>query len=71
MHERIRQINHHGKQVLVVDLSNCSAVEVAKILRAVPELVTTRPSENLKKFSRREFPTFKTREEALTWLAKD
>ena len=27
--------------------------------------------ENLKKFSRREFPTFKTRHEALEWLAKD
>jgi hypothetical protein len=28
-------------------------------------------SENLSSFSRREFPTFKTREEALAWLAKD
>jgi hypothetical protein len=27
--------------------------------------------ENLKSFSRRDFPTFKTRNEALTWLAKD
>ena len=43
MHERIRLINHHGKQVLLVDLSNCSAVEVEKIVRAVPEFVTTRP----------------------------
>ena len=43
MRERIRLINHHGKQVLVVDLSNCSAVEVEKIVRAVPEFVTTRP----------------------------
>jgi hypothetical protein len=27
--------------------------------------------ENLKGFSRREFPAFKTRDEALTWLVKD
>jgi hypothetical protein len=27
--------------------------------------------ENLKSFSRREFPTFKTRAEALEWLAAD
>ncbi len=107
IHERIRLINHHGKQVLLVDLSNCAAVEVEKIVRAVPEFVTTRPRgsvlilsdftgasfdeeavramkesavfdkpyikksawvgaesfseafrDNLKSFSRREFPTF-------------
>src|ERR1700737_4950519 len=28
-------------------------------------------SESVKNFSRREFPAFKTREEALTWLTKD
>ena len=28
-------------------------------------------SKSLSSFSRREFPTFKTREEALAWLAKD
>jgi hypothetical protein len=27
--------------------------------------------ENLRSFSRREFPVFKTRDEALAWLAKD
>jgi hypothetical protein len=115
MHERIRLINHHGKQVLFVDLSNCSAVEVEKIARAVPEFVTTQPRgsvlilsdftgasfneeavrvmkesavfdkpyikksawvgaesfseafrENLKSFSRREFPTFKNRRKLCT-----
>ena len=120
MHERIRLINHHGKQVLEVDLSNCSTAEVEKIVRAVPEFVTTRPRgsllilsdftgasfdqeairamkesavfdkpyikksawvgaesfpealrESLKSFSRREFPTFKTRQEALDWLVED
>ena len=120
MHERIHLINHHGKQVLLVDLSNCSAVEVQKIARAVPEFVTTRPrgsvlilsdftgasfneeavramkesavfdkpyikksawvgaesfpeafKGDLKSFSRREFPTFKNRQEALNSLVED
>jgi hypothetical protein len=113
-------ITHHGKQILLVDLSNCSAAEVEKIVRSVPELVTTGPcgsvlilsdftgasfdeeairvmqqtavfdkpyvkksafvgienlpqgfSGSVSSFSRREFPDFKTREEALAWLAKD
>jgi hypothetical protein len=120
MHERIRLIDHHGQQVLLVDLSNCSAVEVEKIARAVPEFVTTQPrgsvlilsdftgasfdeeavramkesavfdkpyikksawvgaenfpkafKDNLKSFSRREFPTFKNRQEALNSLVED
>jgi hypothetical protein len=120
MHERIRLINHHDKQVLVVDLSNCSAAEVERIVRALPEFVTTRPLgsvlilsdltgasfdqdairamkesavfdkpyikksawvggeslpeaflKNLKSFSRREFPTFAARQEALNWLVDD
>lgn len=118
--DHIRFITHQGKQILLLDLSNCSAAEVGKIFRAVPELVTTRPwgsvlilsdfrgasidqeairvmketavfdkpyvkksawtgaenfprvfSENLRSFSRREFPVFETREEALAWLVKD
>ena len=120
MTDRTGFITHHGKQILLVDLSNCSAAEVEKTCRAVPELVTTRPrnsvlilsdftgasfdeeairvmkeaavfnkphikksawvgtensprgfSENLSSFSRREFPAFRNREEALAWLAKD
>jgi diguanylate cyclase (GGDEF)-like protein/PAS domain S-box-containing protein len=118
--DRLRFITHEGKQILLIDLSNCSAAEVEKMFRAVPELVTTRPrgsvliltdfkgasfdqeairvmketavfdkpyvkksawagtegvphvfSANLSSFSRREFPAFETREEALSWLAKD
>jgi hypothetical protein len=41
--ERVRFITHQGKQILIVDLSHCSAVEVERIIRALPELVTTRP----------------------------
>ena len=40
---RIRFITHQGKQILLVDLSNCSTAEVERIVRAVPEVVTTRP----------------------------
>jgi hypothetical protein len=117
MSERIHLINHRGKQVLMVDFSNCSPSEVEKIARAVPDYVITQPrgsvlvlsdftgasldqdairtiketavfdkpyinksalvgggnlsevlGENLKDFSRREFPTFKSRQEALSWL---
>ena len=120
MTDRIRFITHHKKQILLVDLSNCSGAEVEKIVRAVPELVTTRPrnsvliltnfagasfnedalralkeaavfdkpyvkksawvgaedfpevfSMSMKSFSRREFPSFETREEALAWLVMD
>jgi len=41
--EHIRFITHQGKQILLLDVSNCSAAEVGKIFRAVPEVVTTRP----------------------------
>ena len=120
MTDRIRFIVHQGKRILLVDLSNCSASEVEKIIRELPNVVTTRPRasvlilsdftgasfdqdavramkesavfdkpyvkksawmgaeslpemfrEELKSFSRREFPAFENREAALTWLAKD
>ena len=120
VHERIQFISHKKKQILLVDLSNCSAREVEKIARAAPETVTAQPrgsvlllsdftgasfdkealramkesavfdkpyikksawvgaenfpevfGQNLKAFSRREFPTFKTRQEALNWLVGD
>lgn len=118
--DRTRFITHQGKQVLLVDLSNCSAAQVQEIIRALPELVTTRPrnsvlilsdfigasfdeealrvmketavfdkpfikktawvganylpdafAKNLSSFSRRDFPDFATREDALAWLVKE
>ena len=115
--DRIRFITHRGKQVLFIDLTNCSAAEVKKISRLVPTYVTTMPKgsvlllcdftgsqvdraaaerlkqdtvfdrpylkrsawvgtesiphvlyENIKSFSQRSLPSFKTREEALDWL---
>jgi ABC-type enterochelin transport system ATPase subunit len=35
-------IAHQRKQILLVDLTNCSSVEVEQIVRALPDLVTTR-----------------------------
>jgi hypothetical protein len=118
--DRIRFIGHQGKEILLVDLSNCPANEVAEIARAVPDYTTVRPRgsvlvltdftgaafdrdavraiketavfdkpfvkksalvgtedlpvsfyDELKTFSRRELLPFKTREEALDWLAVD
>jgi hypothetical protein len=118
--DRVRFITHQGKQIILVDLSHCSAAEVETVLRDLPELVTKQPRgsvlilsdftgasfdadamrvmkeaavfdkpyikktawlgaaylpsefvDMLKSFSRREFPTFTSREEALAWLVKD
>jgi hypothetical protein len=120
MTDHVLFITHQGREILLVDLSNCSAAEVEKILRALPDVVTTRPrssilaltdftgaslgaeairvlketaafdkpfvkksaflgienlpqgfSENVSNFSRREFPAFKTRDEALAWLVQE
>jgi len=120
MPDRVRFITHQGKQILLVDLSHCSAAEIEQVLRELPDIVTARPrgsvlifsdftaacfdgealrvmketavfdkphikktawigtesfpqefSQSLTKFSGREFPTFKSREEALAWLVKD
>ena len=113
-------ITERGKQILLVDLSNCSAREVEEIARAAPEIITKQPRgsililsdftgasfdreairamkesavfdkpyirksawigaehfpqqfyQELKAFSGREWPTFKTRNEALKWLVSD
>jgi len=120
MEDRIRFIEHRGKQILFIDLSNCSAAEVKRISELVPKFVTTHPKgslllladfsgaefdrgtlttmkeaavfdrphikksawvgtenlpkifyEHIKVFSQRELPTFKTREQALDWLAEE
>jgi hypothetical protein len=40
--DHIHFIHHERKQILLLDLSNCSAAEVSKIFQAVPEFVTLR-----------------------------
>jgi hypothetical protein len=118
--DHIQLINYQRKQVLLLDLSNCSPAEVGKIFQAVPQFVTTRRRDSvlilsdftgasfdpeairamkeaavfdkpyvkksawtgtgnfpqalatdISSFSRRKFPVFETRKEALAWLAKD
>ena len=43
MIDRVQFIANQGKQILLVDLSNCSPTNVYKIIRTVPDLVATRP----------------------------
>jgi len=43
MEDRIRFIEHKGKQILLVDVSHCTPVEVAKIALLVPSYVTSEP----------------------------
>lgn len=120
MEDRIRLVEHKGKHVLLVDVSNCTAEEVASTARLVPSFVAAQPKgsvllladftgaafdkaaievlkqatvfdrphlkksawvgteslpkvfyDNIKSFSQRSLPTFKTREEAMDWLAED
>ena len=115
--DRVRWITHQGKQILFLDLTNCTAQEVIQSVNEVQRIVTTQPINSvrtlsdlngaqfsrdavtriqevavfdrphvsraallgadslpqvfydaLKAFSRREFPRFKTREEAMDWL---
>jgi hypothetical protein len=119
MEDRIRFIDYQGKRILLIDVSHCSANELAKIAQIVPSYVQSEPLgsvllladftgaefdriaidrlkesavfdrphlkqsawvgieklpkvfyEHIKSFSRRELPTFKTREEAMQWLVQ-
>lgn len=118
--ERSRFITHGGKRILELDLTRCSASEVERVVRVLPDHVIAEPlasvlmlvdftgasfdnealrtmketaifnkahikktawigteslpeshRQDMSKFSRREFPVFKDRGEALDWLAKD
>jgi hypothetical protein len=120
MLDRIRFTTHKNKQILLVDLSHCTAKEVQEIIRALPEHVSKHSrgsvlilsdftgasfdeealramkeaavfdkpyvkksawvgaqnlpdafSTSMESFSRREFPKFENRDEALSWLVKD
>jgi hypothetical protein len=43
MTDRISFISHLGKQILLLDLSHGSAVELEKAIRSLPDIVCTRP----------------------------
>lgn len=45
--ERIRFIEHRGKRILLIDVSHCSAHELATLARLVPSYVTTEPRESV------------------------
>lgn len=45
--DHIQFINYQSKQILLLDLSNCSAASVGKIFQAVPEFVTTRRRDSV------------------------
>jgi hypothetical protein len=47
MTSRIRFIEHEGKQIVLVDVSNCSAAEVEETIREVPEVVTVLPRRSV------------------------
>lgn len=47
MEERIRFITHKGQRILLVDLSNCSAEEVAAGARLVPTYTADEPRSSL------------------------
>ena len=47
MEERIRFITHKGQRILLVDLSNCSAEEVATAARLVPSYATPEAKNSL------------------------
>ena len=44
--DRVRFITHHGKTILLVDLSNCSAREVLKLAGKVQGIVTAQPPKS-------------------------
>jgi hypothetical protein len=118
--DRVRFVRHQGQQILLVDMTDCSADEVIQTASEAKRIVTAqaprsaltlgdftgarfsraaftrikevavfdRPFvkraafvgveslpkvfyEALKTFSQREFPRFKTREEAMNWLAEE
>ena len=43
LRDHIHFIAHEGRKILLLDLANCSAGEVEKIFRAVPDVVTACP----------------------------
>jgi hypothetical protein len=49
--EHTRFIDHLGTEILFVDFSNCSAREVEKIARSVPDYASTRPFSSVRIFS--------------------
>jgi hypothetical protein len=47
MEERIRFVEHRGKQILLADLSHCTPREVEKLALLVPSYVTSEPRSSV------------------------
>ncbi len=45
--DRVRFFDHKNKQILLVDVSNCTAREVEEITRRVPDFVTAQPRSSV------------------------
>jgi hypothetical protein len=45
--DRVRFITHQGKQILLVDLTDCAAEEVIELLTQVQHIVTTQPRNSV------------------------
>ena len=45
--DRVRIFAHKNKQILLVDLSNCTAREVEEIVRSVPDFVIAQPRSSV------------------------
>ena len=67
MEERIRYISHKGKQILLVDITNCSAEEMMKLAQIVPSYLVNEPPGSVllladfsgSKFDKAAFETLK------------
>ncbi|PYX85777.1 MAG: hypothetical protein DMG68_17240 [Acidobacteria bacterium] len=119
MDDRVRFVTHAGKNILLVDFSNCSPEQLIPLVDEVRRVVAENPKgslltladfsnaqinknvatrmkevltldrpyvtrsawvgteslpkifyENFKNFSKREFPTFASRDEAMEWLVR-
>jgi len=46
--DRVRFFAHTNKQILLVDVSNCTAREVEEIVRSVPDFVTALPRSSVR-----------------------
>ena len=120
MDDRIRFIEHQGKQIMLIDFSGCTPEQILAVVAEVQDQIAEQPRdsvltladftdarvdktvairikealvfdrpyvkrsawvgteqlpkvlyENFKSFSQRDFPAFKTREDAMDWLVEE
>ncbi|HEY1271932.1 MAG TPA: STAS/SEC14 domain-containing protein [Terriglobales bacterium] len=47
MQDRIRQITHQGKQILLVDFSHCDAKQILRLLPEIQDIITAQPRSSV------------------------